>query len=161
MSAAELAFAVLALLALGAGGTAMLGGPARGSLGLSALALVLAGVLLLYAAPGPALVVAAVLGSAGLVVKIARGEEPEADEARARRRRLAAAFAVLAGLVFVLVGTWARPFVWTGRPVVAGAGFGGLPSVTSALAGTPGLAALGLVIVVAAAACAGPPRHRL
>ena len=161
MSATELGFAILALLALGAGGAAILGGPGRGAAGLSGLALALAGVLLLVAAAGPALVVAATIGAAGLVVKIARGEAPEADEARAGRLRLAAAAAVLGGLAFVLVGTWARQFVWTGRPLLEGAGFGGLPSLAGALAGAPGLVVLGLVIVVAAAACAGPPRHRL
>ena len=160
MSAAELVFALLAIASLAAAAVAILGGPGRGPAALSGLALALAGVLLLFAASGPALVVAAILGAAGLVAKIARGDAAAPVELGASRGRVAAVVVVLAGLAFVLVGTWARQFVWTGRPL-AGAAFGGAPGLAEALGGAPGLVVVGLVIVVAAAACAGPPRHRL
>lgn len=160
MSAAELVFVALAVASLGAAALAIFGGPGRGASALSALALALAGVLLLFAASGPALVVAAIVGAAGLVARIARGDAAAPEAEGAPRGRIAAVVAVLAGLAFVLVGTWARQFVWTGRPL-PGSGFGGAATLGQALAGSPGLVVVGLVIVVAAAACAGPPRHRL
>lgn len=159
MSAAEIVFAALALLALGAGGTAILGGPPARSAGLVRLALAAAGALALFAAPAAAVIAAAVLGAAALVVRIAGGEAAAAEEARPGRGRALGAAIVLGGLAFVLVGTWARQFVWTGRPPAPG--FGGLPALAGALGGSPALVLVGLVIVVAAAACAGPPRHKL
>lgn len=127
-----------------------------------ALALALAGVILLYAAPGLALVELATIGAAGLVVALAHGEgRVTATDRPAGWRHWLMAAAVTAGLVFVLVGTWARQFVWTGRELPPGAEFGALPGLAEALVGAPGLLGIGLVMVVAAAACAKPGQHRI
>lgn len=176
-------FVVLALAALAAAVLAV--ASRRQGAALAGLAVVLAAVTLAYEASGVALVELAALGGAALVVRAVEGApgasgdgtrggapalaaDPDPPggtrgDARSWRRRLhaAAVAATLAGLAFVLVGTWARQFVWTGREIVPGAGFGELPALAAALAGAPGLLGIGLVIVVAAAACAGPPRHRI
>jgi hypothetical protein len=48
------------------------------------------------------------------------------DEVVVPRRWLSAlALVPIAGLVVLLVGTWARQFVWAGRELAAGSGFGG------------------------------------
>ena len=70
--------------------------------------------------------------------------------ARVAWSRRIAVFAALAGLAFVLVGTWARQFVWTGRPLPPGSGFGEGPALAGALGGAPGLLAVGLALVVVA-----------
>ncbi|MBZ5713331.1 hypothetical protein [Nannocystis pusilla] len=158
-------FAALAAAALVAGGAAVWRGSASA---LLLLAPALAGVMLLYAATGLALVAVAAVGAAALVLGVVRGPgradaptDAADSPAPLGARRIAAALAALAGLVFVLVGTWARQFVWAGRELPAGSDWGELPRLAGALAGAPGLLGIGLVIVVAAAACAGPPRHRI
>lgn len=155
-------FAVFAVLSLGAGVVAIVAGASRGAQALAWFAIGVAGTLLPYQAPAAALVAAAALGGAALVVAVARadGERPEPAARVAWSRRIAVA-AALAGLAFVLVGTWARQFVWTGRELPPGSGFGEGPALAGALGGAPGLLAVGLALVVVAAACAGPPRHRL
>jgi hypothetical protein len=173
---ATIVFAALAAVALLAAALAVWRGPTTGRLGRAlkplrpalspvALALALAGVMLLYEASGLALVASAAVGAAALVLQVTgahpREGAPEEPAPALGRARLAAAAAVTGGLVFVLVGTWARQFVWTGRELPPGSGFGELPGLAQALLGAPGLLGVGLVIVVAAAACAGPPRHRI
>lgn len=163
MSAAVLG--LFALLSLGAGCVAVFAGSPRGTRALGPFALGVAGVMLPYQAPGAALVAVAALGGAALCVVVARGEaEGKAERERPARgawRGRAGLLAALAGLAFVLVGTWARQFVWTGRVLAPGSGFGEAPALAGALGGSPGLLAVGLALVVVAAACAGPPRHRL
>jgi hypothetical protein len=158
-------FAAFAAVALAAGAAAVWRAPTWAPV---VLALALAGVMLLYEATGLALVTIAAVGAAGLVMAVARGParagapvDGEAPPARLGTRRIAAVAGAVAGLVFVLVGTWARQFLWTGRELAPGSGFGELPGLGAALAGAPALLGVGLVIVVAAAACAGPPRHRI
>ncbi|WP_096334096.1 hypothetical protein [Nannocystis exedens] len=158
-------FAAFAAVALAAGVVAVWRAPAWAPM---VLALALAGVMLLYEATGLALVTVAAVGAAALVMRVvrspARAGAPEGGApppARLGARRIAAVTGAVAGLVFVLVGTWARQFLWTGRELAPGSGWGKLPGLGAALAGAPGLLGVGLVIVVAAAACAGPPRHRI
>jgi hypothetical protein len=157
-------FGLFALLSLGAGCAAIVAGPPRGARALAAFAVGVAGVMLPYQASAAALVALAALGGAALCVAVARagtegsGPVPAARVAWSRR---IAVLAALAGLAFVLVGTWARQFVWTGRPLPPGSGLGEAPALAGALGGAPGLLAVGLALVVVAAACAGPPRHRL
>lgn len=159
------AFALLAAVALAAAAVAVWRGPAWAVL---TLALALAGVALLYEAPGLALLEVTAVGAAALVIRVARGParaDAPAEDAEvaptASRTRLVAVGAATAGVVFVLVGTWARQFVWTGREPTPGSGFGELPALAGALAGAPALLGIGLLLVVVAAACAGPPRHRI
>lgn len=160
MSAAELVFGALALLALAAGGVAAVGGPARGLSALVVVALAGAGVCLLLAAPGAGLVLLAALSGAALVARVALHGEGEASEPETPRRRgiVALAAATLVGLGLVLVGTWARQFVWTGKPLTAAADLGGLGALGGALAGSfaPALLGIGLLLVVVAAACSRP-----
>jgi len=158
-------FAALAAVALAAGVAAVWRAAAWAPL---LLALALAGVMLLYAAPGLALVAVAAVGAAAQVLVAARSQSragaPEDDPASPPALgvpRIAAVAAAVAGLAFVLVGTWARQFVWTGRELPPGSRWGELPGLAGALVGAPGLLGIGLVIVVVAAACAGPPRHRI
>lgn len=161
-------FAAFAAVALAAGAAAVWRAPTWAPM---VLALALAGVMLLYEATGLALVTVAAVGAAGLVMAVARGpvragapaepSEGAAPPARLGAGRIAAVAGAVAGLVFVLVGTWARQFLWTGRELAPGSGFGEMPGLGAALAGAPGLLGVGLVIVVAVAACAGPPRHRI
>ncbi|WAS98423.1 hypothetical protein [Nannocystis punicea] len=158
-------FAVFAAVALAAGVAAVWRAPTWAPVGL---ALGLAGVMLLYEATGLALLTVAAVGAAALVMSVARGQarggapaDGATRPAALGARRIAAAAGVIGGLSFVLVGTWARQFLWTGRELAPGSGWGELPGLAGALAGAPGLLGVGLVIVVAAAACAGPPRHRI
>lgn len=162
-------FAVLALAALAAAGLAVFS--RRRSTPLAGLAVALAAMMLLYEGSGLAFVGLAAVGGAALVIgAVERGagagndptEGPREDEpAGAGRLQRLAAGAVLAGLALVLVGTWARQFVWAGRELVPGTGFGEMPALAAALAGAPGLLGIGLLLVVAVAACAGAPRHRI
>jgi hypothetical protein len=158
-------FGLFALLSLGAGLVAIVATAPRGARALAWFAIGVAGALLPYQAPAAALVAAAALGGAALCVAVARGDgeggSGPVPVARVAWSRRIAVFAALAGLAFVLVGTWARQFVWTGRPLPPGSGFGEGPALAGALGGAPGLLAVGLALVVVAAACAGPPRHRL
>lgn len=158
-------FAAFAAVALAAGAAAVWRASTWAPV---VLALALAGVMLLYEATGLALVTIAAVGAAGLVMAVVRGParagapaDGEPPPARLGAGRIAAVAGAVAGLVFVLVGTWARQFLWTGRELAPGSGFGEMPGLGAALAGAPGLLGVGLVIVVAAAACAGPPRHRI
>lgn len=136
--------------------------------GLSGLALALALVALAYEASGLAIVTLASLGAAALVIRVAEAEPPGSagarDEGEFPPRRLGrahvgAAFGVLAAFAFVLVGTWARQYVWTGREITPGTGFGELPALAATIAGAPWLLAVGLALVLVAAACAGPPER--
>lgn len=164
---AAVVLSLVIVLALGAGGVAVVSRPARGAAALGVLAVALALVMLLYAASATALVGLAALGGATLVARVAWADEgveagAEAAPAAGRRwPRRATVLGLLAAFGFVLVGTWARQFVWTGRPPTPGAEPGAMPAVAGALGGSPGLLAVGLVALVVAAACAGPPRHRI
>jgi hypothetical protein len=152
-------FVAAVLVALVAGGLAV--ATRREDVALATLAIALAIVMLGYQQPGLAIIELAAIGGAAMVLRVARGEPAVEQVPRVGRVRAVAIAAVVGALSFVLVGTWARQFVWAGRELAAGVGFGELPGVAWALAGAPGLLAVGLVIVVAAAACAGPPRHRI
>ncbi|MDC0719524.1 hypothetical protein [Nannocystis bainbridge] len=158
-------FVALAAVALAAGVAAVWRAPAWA---LPVLACALAGVMLLYQATGLALVTIAAIVGAALVMAVARGParvgapaDVAAPSGRLGAGRLAAVTVAVAGLLFVLVGTWARQFLWTGRELPPGSSWGELPGLGVALGGAPGLLGVGFVIVVAAAACAGPPRHRI
>jgi hypothetical protein len=158
-------FAVFAAVALAAGAAAVWRAPAWAPVGM---ALGLAGVMLLYEATGLALITVAAVGAAALVMAVARSQtragapaDGATPPAALGATRIAAAAGAVGGLLFVLVGTWARQFLWSGREMAPGSGWGSLPGLADALAGAPGLLGVGLVIVVAAAACAGPPRHRI
>jgi NADH:ubiquinone oxidoreductase subunit 6 (subunit J) len=77
------------------------------------------------------------------------------DEVVVPRRWLSAlALVPIAGLVVLLVGTWARQFVWAGRELAAGSGFGGAAAVGQAWseAHAPALLAALLALLVAAIA---------
>jgi NADH:ubiquinone oxidoreductase subunit 6 (subunit J) len=74
-----------------------------------------------------------------------------------------AGLALLTGLALVLVGTWARQYVWTGRELAPGSGFGTAAEVGAALAGPYAPTLVAGLMVLAAAAIAGSQRaaHRL
>lgn len=151
--------AVVIVVVVAAAAAAVILRPARA---LVALTAAVAGTMLamfLYGVVGPGLVGLATLGAALTVIRVARQDLPQ--EASARRGRWLVAGGLLGALAFVLVGTWARQFVWTGRALPAGAEPGAASAVAEALAGSPALLALALVGLVIAAACAGAPRLRI
>lgn len=153
-AAALLAAVIVAVVAAAA--AAVILRPARALVALTATVVGTSLVMLLYGMVGPGLVGLATLGAALAVIRVARQDLPQ--ETSPRRGRRLVAGALLGALAFVLVGTWARQFVWTGRP---GEGPGAAAAVAEALAGSPALLALALVGLVVASACAGAPRLRI
>lgn len=147
---AEAAFFVYAAVALAAGAVVVLG---RGAaLALRALTVCLIASACAYVqmlAPAVAavqLVLVAGAGAAALGLAVR-------DEEVARRRWVSAlALLPIAGLVLVLVGTWARQYVWTGRELAAGTRFGGAAALGQAWSEghAPALLAVLLALVVAA-----------
>lgn len=75
----------------------------------------------------------------------------------------ASSLALLAGLALVLVGTWARQYVWTGKELAPGSKFGSAAGLGAALAGGYAPAVVAGLLVLAVAAIAGSQRaaHRL
>jgi NADH:ubiquinone oxidoreductase subunit 6 (subunit J) len=88
----------------------------------------------------------------------ARGDE----EAKERWWR-AGPLGLLGGLALVLVSTWARQYVWTGRELAPGSLFGTAAAVGAAWAEAyaPALVAGLLVLMVAAIAGSQAAEHRL
>jgi hypothetical protein len=99
-----------------------------------------------------------VLAGAAVVALEGLGEGP--TEAPSRWWRIASA-ALLGGLGLVLIGTWARQYVWAGRELAAGSEFGSAAAVGAAwLQGYAPALVAGLLVVMVAA-IAGTPRVRL
>lgn len=81
------------------------------------------------------------------------------DEVVARRRVVSGlALLPIAGLVLLLVGTWARQFVWAGRELAAGTGFGGTAAVGQAWSEAHAPALLAALLALLVAALAGSER---
>lgn len=81
------------------------------------------------------------------------------------RRRLVSGLALLpiAGLALILVGTWARQYVWAGRELAPGSQFGGAAALARVWseAHAPALLAALLALLVAAIAGSAGRGHRL
>jgi NADH:ubiquinone oxidoreductase subunit 6 (subunit J) len=105
-----------------------------------------------------AVVVVVLVGAAGLGLA-GLGAGPEEPGSRWWR---AGSLALIAGLALVLVGTWARQYVWTGKDLAPGSTFGSAAGLGAALVGHAP-AVIGGLLVLAVAAIAGSQRagHRL
>lgn len=99
---------------------------------------------------------------AGLRAALPGSAAPE-EAAWQRRGTIAAALAGLAGLALVLVGTWARQYVWTGRELAPGSSFGSAGALGLAWgeAHAPALLAALLALLVTAIVAADGREHRL
>lgn len=146
---AEAAFFGYAAVALAAGAVVVLG---RGA----ALALRALGVCLIAGACAYVQMLAPAVAAVQLVLLAGAGAAALGlvvrDEEVARRRWVSAlALLPIAGLVLVLVGTWARQYVWTGRELPAGTRFGGAAALGQAWSEghAPALLAVLLALVVA------------
>lgn len=111
-------------------------------------------------APTVAAVQLVLLAGAGVAaLKLAVGDEVVG------RRRWAAGLGLLPimALSLVLVGTWARQYVWAGRELAPGSRFGGAAAVGQAWseAHAPALLAILLALLVAAIAGTSRRGHRL
>lgn len=102
-------------------------------------------------APVPAVLQGVVLAGAAVVAVQALAPERGAPEKWWWR---AGAVALVAALALVLVSTWARQYVWTGRELPPGSAFGTAAAVGAAWAESfaPALVAGLLVVLVAAIA---------
>lgn len=111
-------------------------------------------------APTVAAVQLVMLAGAGVAaLRLAVG-----DEVVARRRWLAGlALLPVASLSLLLVGTWARQYVWAGRELPPGSRFGGAAAVGQAWseAHAPALLAVLLALLVVAIAGTSRRGHRL
>lgn len=159
---ASVIFAAYALVAL-AGGLAVLLArrPETALRGLLASLLAVTGAYVQMMASAVAAVqLVALAGAAIAALRLVAGE----TEAGWQRKGLVAAGLVgLAGLALVLVGTWARQYVWTGRELAPGSSFGSAGALGMAWseAHAPALVAALLALLVAAIVATAGREHRL
>lgn len=106
----------------------------------------------------------ALVGAASAALRLAvSGESGEARAAWQSRGFVALGLVGLAALALVLVGTWARQYVWTGRELPPGSSFGSAAALGQAWseAHAPALLAALLALLVAAIVAAAGREHRL
>lgn len=111
-----------------------------------------------------ALQLVALAGAAVAALRVAVVGPAESGESGWQRRwPVVVAVAGLAGLALVLVGTWARQYVWTGRELAPGSSFGsaGALGLAWSEAHAPALLAALLALLVAAIVAAAGREHRL
>ena len=159
---AQLVFAAYALVALAAGVLVI----AARSLDTAVRALqvsLLAGACAYVQAMAPTLAAVQVVVLAGAAIAALR--LLPCDEPVGRRPWWVSGLASLpvVGLALVLVGTWARQYVWTGRELPPGTRFGSAAALAQAWseAYAPALAAALLALLVAAIAGLAGRAHRL
>ncbi len=160
---ASVIFAAYALVAL-AGGLAVLLArrPETALRGL--LASLLAGTCAYVHMMASAVAVVQLVALAGAAIAALRlVAAGEAETAWQRKGLVAAGLVGLAGLALVLVGAWARQYVWTGRELAPGSSFGsaGALGVAWSEAHAPALVAALLALLVAAIVATAGREHRL
>jgi hypothetical protein len=112
-------------------------------------------------APGVAAVqLVALAGAAIAALRIVKDEEGKAWQGRGL---LAIGALGLAALALVLVGTWARQYVWTGRELPPGSSFGSVAELGLAWseAYAPALLAALLTLLLVAIVTMAEREHRL
>jgi len=114
-------------------------------------------------APVVGVVQVVVLAGAAALALQGLADDRGGGEARPRWWWRAGPLALLGGLALVLVSTWARQYVWTGRELAPGSTFGTAAAVGAAWAEAyaPALVAGLLVLMVAAIAGSQAAEHRL
>lgn len=160
---ASLIFAAYALVAL-AGGLAVLLArrPETALRGL--LVSLLAGTCAYVQMMAPMVAAVQLVALAGVAIAALR-VVTAGDEARPWQRwgAVAAGLVGLAALVLLLVGTWARQYVWTGRELAPGSNFGSAAALGLAWSEShaPTLLAALLAVLLLAIVTAAEREHRL
>jgi NADH:ubiquinone oxidoreductase subunit 6 (subunit J) len=114
-------------------------------------------------APVVGVVQVVVLAGAAALALQGLADDRGAEEAKAAGGGGRGPWRLLGGLALVLVSTWARQYVWTGRELAPGSSFGTAAAVGAAWAEAyaPALVAGLLVLMVAAIAGSQAAEHRL
>ena len=157
-------FAAYAVVALAAGVVVLAAGSAQVALRALVVGLV-AGACAYVQAMAPAVAgvqLVALAGAAIAALRLVVVDEPTLPRPR-RWLVVGLTLVPVFGLVLVLVGTWARQYVWTGRELPPGADFGSAAALgrawSEAYAPTMGVALLALLL--AAIAGVAGREHRL
>ena len=162
MSFASAIFAAYALLAL-AGGLAVLLARRPETARRGLLVSLLAGTCAYVQMMAPWVATVQLVALAGAAIAALQVVDGGAELRWQRRGVIVAALPGLAGLVLVVVGTWARQYVWTGRELPPGSDFGSPAALGLAWseAHAPALLAALLAVWVLAIVTAAEREHRL
>lgn len=162
MSFASAIFAAYALLAL-AGGLAVLLARRPETARRGLLVSLLAGTCAYVQMMAPWVAAVQLVALAGAAIAALQVVDGGAELRWQRRGVVVAALPGLAGLVLVVVGTWARQYVWTGRELPPGSDFGSPAALGLAWseAHAPALLAALLAVWLLAIVTAAEREHRL